>query len=265
MHNWRSPQSARRRRKEVQHHSVDLAAFCRTRELDRRSELVQPSSLREGSRTPGQSGKVRNHVINGMRTFANEPNADIGTFAKPVGGNIVKPTAPRRKEETFSALSCNPRYTRNLLWGSGDEDIGLTAKYSLYASPVPGPPASEFQNFDTLTTIHEFSHLFKIVTPINVDRFGFLLRDHPNRHFVDSVLRGLRDGFWPCADTHADEYPITRDFGNYPLKSEKGQKRKCWLSAQCQGRGTPHRAAALSKAAKMAANRASSSRRQLAS
>jgi len=53
--------------------------------------------------------------------------------------------------------------------------------------------------------------LFKIITPINVDRFEELLSDHPNPLFVHSVCDGLREGFWPWADTLKDGYPSSYD------------------------------------------------------
>jgi hypothetical protein len=50
-----------------------------------------------------------------------------------------------------------------------------------------------------------------VETPINVDEFESLLTNHPNPKFVQSVLKGFRDGFWPWADTKLGEYPDTWD------------------------------------------------------
>jgi hypothetical protein len=72
-----------------------------------------------------------------------------------------------------------------------------------------------------MKTIEENPHLFPIVTPINVDCFEELLATHPNQPYVKSVCTALREGFWPWADTHTDEYPITHDNSDRPLKSEK--------------------------------------------
>ena len=59
--------------------------------------------------------------------------------------------------------------------------------------------------------IHRHPELFKIVTPINVNRFETLLAMHLNQAFVKSVCRGLREGFWPWADTHLGKFPTTVD------------------------------------------------------
>jgi len=78
-------------------------------------------------------------------------------------------------------------------------------------------------------TISENPSLFKIVTPINVDRFEFLLNDHPNQPFVKSVYHGLQDGFWPFADTLKDGYPITHDAS---LPTPKDPAEASFLHAQ---------------------------------
>ncbi|TFY82031.1 hypothetical protein EWM64_g1982 [Hericium alpestre] len=67
-------------------------------------------------------------------------------------------------------------------------------------------------NEAALRTIAENPTLFKIVTPVDVDRFEALLVNHPNRPFVESVIYGLRHGFWPCSNADPDKYPSTRDF-----------------------------------------------------
>jgi hypothetical protein len=60
--------------------------------------------------------------------------------------------------------------------------------------------------------IQNNEHLFDIVTPINIDRFSSLLSNHPNKSYVRSVLKGLREGFWPWADTRHEDYPLTQDY-----------------------------------------------------
>ncbi|KIJ29249.1 hypothetical protein M422DRAFT_188756, partial [Sphaerobolus stellatus SS14] len=70
-----------------------------------------------------------------------------------------------------------------------------------------------------LETINQNPHLFKIVTPINISRFETLLQSHPNRPYVESVCRGLREGFWPHATIPADS-PDTFDYSDCPLSEE---------------------------------------------
>ncbi|EJD46511.1 hypothetical protein AURDEDRAFT_26158, partial [Auricularia subglabra TFB-10046 SS5] len=80
--------------------------------------------------------------------------------------------------------------------------------------PLPCPPPSEYRNADALKTVASRPDLFQIVTPINATRLKALLRDHPNRPFVASVIEGLTEGFWPLADTFRDGQASTYDFSD---------------------------------------------------
>ena len=60
-------------------------------------------------------------------------------------------------------------------------------------------------------SITDNPELFQVSTPIKVDVFEALLKDHPNPAFVKSVCTGLREGFWPWADTLSGGFPVTHD------------------------------------------------------
>lgn len=49
------------------------------------------------------------------------------------------------------------------------------------------------------------SPYIKVETPFNVDRLELLLSSHPNQPFVSSVMRSLREGFWPFYDAEWEE------------------------------------------------------------
>ncbi|KAJ7067286.1 hypothetical protein C8F01DRAFT_1208405 [Mycena amicta] len=88
--------------------------------------------------------------------------------------------------------------------------------------PLPRPAPHEFTPW-AMKTIHGNRHLFKIITPIKVDVLARLAEPHPNQPFVASVLRGLREGFWPWADTKPDTYPRTFDV-SLPLGGEREEE-----------------------------------------
>lgn len=104
-----------------------------------------------------------------------------------------------------------PRYMRYNYWGEDDASLKTLADWSITAQPLPSPPSAELTNPSVLKTVTENPHLFKIVTPIRVDIFKELLADHPNPAFVASVCKGLREGFWPFADTRIGKYPEKHD------------------------------------------------------
>src|SRR5258708_2594917 len=99
-----------------------------------------------------------------------------------------------------SVDGARPRFLR---FAFGCHDIGRTpsATYTESAQPIPSVPQGDYRYSDITSTIATHSHLFKIVTPIRVDRFEQLLTRHPNRSLVESVCHGLRVGFWPFANT----------------------------------------------------------------
>ncbi|KIJ32237.1 hypothetical protein M422DRAFT_184884, partial [Sphaerobolus stellatus SS14] len=111
------------------------------------------------------------------------------------------------------------RYTHGFLWSADEEPGTPSATSTLYAAPLPSPPKSELNNTTTWETINRYPHLFKIVTPINVTHFKGLLQHHPNQPYVQSVCRGLREGFWPHATIPPDS-PDTFDFSDRPQSEE---------------------------------------------
>ncbi|KIY52916.1 hypothetical protein FISHEDRAFT_34137, partial [Fistulina hepatica ATCC 64428] len=120
-----------------------------------------------------------------------------------------------RKSKDFLSRYA-PKYARNLVWVDATDDDSPPTKESLAETslsmpPVPTPPDNELSNSTALATIHNFPHLFSIVTPVRVDVFHELLQDHPNRSLVQSVCRGLCEGFWPWASTAGRSYPDTYD------------------------------------------------------
>ena len=104
-----------------------------------------------------------------------------------------------------------PRFVREYVWSDDQSPDVTTASFTETAPPVPSPPANEFLNSQKLQTIKSNLHLFRITTPIHIDRFRDLLTTHPNRPLVESVCDGLRVGFWPWAVTHNSEEPSVVD------------------------------------------------------
>ena len=104
----------------------------------------------------------------------------------------------------------HPKFARDLIWGSTADAISPAARYSILADPLPRPPPSELNNVVAGNTICDHPELFKITCNININHFAELLEEHPNQPFVQSVLVGLREGFWPWVESQ-DGYPITHD------------------------------------------------------
>ncbi|OJT12050.1 hypothetical protein TRAPUB_11402 [Trametes pubescens] len=104
-----------------------------------------------------------------------------------------------------------PRFLRSFIWDDRAASLKTFTSLSLTHPPVPDVPESVREDPVVNATLANHPELFKIVTPINVDRFEELLEDHPNQDFVKSVVHSLRNGFWPYADAKPADYPDTWD------------------------------------------------------
>ncbi|KAH9857232.1 hypothetical protein C2E23DRAFT_900451 [Lenzites betulinus] len=124
--------------------------------------------------------------------------------------SIRSANALRARSAAHDSIA-QPAFLRGLVW----DDLGAPARrfadVSLTHAPVPEVPKAVREDAVVNATLRAHPHLFKIVTPINVERFEELLQAHPNQAFVRSVTRSLREGFWPYADAKPDEYPDTWD------------------------------------------------------
>ena len=75
------------------------------------------------------------------------------------------------------------------MWDPAAAVRSRTVCWTENTEPLLSPPDAEFDNLEALSTIQTYPHLFRITTPINVDRFQSLLSSHPNQSFVLSVSR----------------------------------------------------------------------------
>jgi hypothetical protein len=100
-----------------------------------------------------------------------------------------------------------PPFFRGYLWSDHETSVTPSASATETADPLPTVPPSVLNDPIVTSTLQEHPDLFQIITPISIDCFEYLLRSHPNHPFVDSVLDGLRSGFWPCADELVEDYP----------------------------------------------------------
>ena len=133
---------------------------------------------------------------------------------------------------SLDLASERPKFFHNFLWRKEEITVTPSASATETAPPLPGPPPSEFLNQSAIKTIQNNPSLFSIVTPINVSRFESLLFSHPNRPLVESVIRGLREGFWPYADTSIEGFPDSWDESS--LQYNISPEAASFLDSQCR-------------------------------
>ena len=120
------------------------------------------------------------------------------------------PALPTSSSEV-PVTGMRPKHLRHNIWNPDSDFTPNTADWTLTAKPLEGPPQSALDDEPVTRTLRDNPHLFKVVTPVRVDVFEAYLASHPNRNFVDSVCRGLREGFWPWAVTPSPGFPTTND------------------------------------------------------
>lgn len=107
-----------------------------------------------------------------------------------------------------------PLFRRKFVWSRhhSNDTLSPAAAATEFADPLPSPPKSLLNNPEIQSTLRYLDQYIKVESPFNVDRFENLLIDHPNQPFVKSVMKGLREGFWPF------------DEGEWDLESKEFRK-----------------------------------------
>ena len=141
---------------------------------------------------------------------------------------MEKKTVRKGADEIYGL---QPKYLRHNLWAGSSSFTRSTVEWSETARPLPRPPPSELSNPFVNKTISDNPSLFQIRTPIKIDVFESLLTNHPNPNFVKSVCAGLREGFWPWADTSLGNAPLTHDESK-PMTDDL--KQSSFIREQCQ-------------------------------
>ena len=117
-----------------------------------------------------------------------------------------------------------PHFLRGLVWDDRNPPKHRLVDISLTHAPLPDVPDTILHDPLINNTLRSRPDLFQVVTPINIDVFQSLLADHPNPTFIASVIKGLRQGFWPFADGRPDDYPETWDETRAPLQDERAKQ-----------------------------------------
>lgn len=156
--------------------------------------------------------------IAGQRGIMERPNLKRKASEEHLDGSSLN-SHPPKLPDVFEPHAKRPRYLRDFIFNDDDSSTSPTALSSETDRPLPRPPPSEY-TLPVIKTIVQNRHLFKIITPINIEKFESLLTTHPNQLFVKSVIQGLRCGFWPWANTKQGKYPLTWDASDRPPKTD---------------------------------------------
>ena len=199
-----------------------------------REEWVRGQALVEGRTKSARTSTVP------MDASSPKTNASTSTPAKAAETvDMGKRTATKVINAPEHGMQ--PKYLRYNVWDPTSDFTPTTADWTEMATPLSRPPLSELVNPIATKTIREYPDLFKVITPIKVDIFESYLSTHPNQPFVRSICEGLREGFWPWADTTKPDYPAINDQAqSTPADKGKAQFLKDQLEVELtKGRFSP--------------------------
>jgi hypothetical protein len=104
-------------------------------------------------------------------------------------------TGLKRKATDILSL---PSFRRGFVWtDSSMDNVSPSALYTLTAPPLPDPPCHLVDDPKIQAALQAYKEHIRVETPFKVDKLESMLLSHPNRPFVESVMKGLREGFWP--------------------------------------------------------------------
>ncbi|VDC04894.1 unnamed protein product [Peniophora sp. CBMAI 1063] len=178
-------------------------------------------SARKASNLESRIGGVASGSGGGRSSARGPTTATTGTSA-PTASRLLTPSStvlpkprsdPVQSTRSLGPPLVGPRLNRGFLWEEDpflDSYVTPLATWTETAQPVPSPPLSVLNDPIANTTLASHPHLFAVVTPINIKNFESSLSSHPNQPYVQSVIRGLREGFWPYIDGDLDR-PLIRD------------------------------------------------------
>lgn len=81
------------------------------------------------------------------------------------------------------------------------------------AEPFKTPPLHLLQDPTLLSTLSTLQDFVATDTPFDIDKMELFLSNHPNQPFVKSIMKSLREGFWPFDDGEWNDY--SEDLDNY--------------------------------------------------
>jgi hypothetical protein len=138
--------------------------------------------------------------------------------AKAVEGpKSFKSSHPNKRKRTDNVFNLIPKFKHGFAWSDSSHNISPSALYTETAKPLPWPPEHLLNDPTIRAALGACKGHIEVKTPFDVDKLGAMLHDHPNQPLVESVLVGLRDGFWPF-DEGEWKIELEEVIGNYSTK-----------------------------------------------
>ena len=156
---------------------------------------------------------------------------DVTRFAEKGPVSLGNSSLKHKAADTLGS----PQFCHAFVWSDNSKDyVSPSALFTELAPPLPSPPQHLLDDPIIQESICSLGDAIKVDTPFNVDKFELLLTDHPNQPFVHSVMKGLREGFWPFdeGDWKAELEEVVPEYESNPEDAEAIRAfRDCEIAA----------------------------------
>lgn len=133
-------------------------------------------------------------------------------------------SASRPPGHSLAGIGASPRLRRRFHWPPPHLDPPRTPLLTstLLAPPLPSPPLRVLLHPESMATLSAHPHDFQYGPKLlKEDAFRLALAEHPNRPWVNSLLRSIKDGFWPSHSGQAPPPPTPSERARWtPSKAE---------------------------------------------
>jgi hypothetical protein len=153
---------------------------------------------------------------------------DVTRFTEKGPVSLSNPSLKRKAPVVLDS----PRFRCGFVWSDNSKDyISPSALFTESAPPLPSPPQRLLDDPVIQESIQSLGNAIKVDTPFDVKKFELLLTDHPNQPFVRSVMKGLREGFWPFdeGDWKVELEEVVPDYASDPEDAEA-----IWAFRDCE-------------------------------
>jgi hypothetical protein len=130
------------------------------------------------------------------------------------GPKSIDPPHPNKHKQTDNISNFVLKFKHGFAWSDSSHNISPSALYTETAKPLPRPPEHLLNDPVIQAALAACKNHIEVKTPFNVDKLGAMSHDHPNPPLVQSVLIGLRKGFWPF-DEGEWKIELEEVIGNY--------------------------------------------------
>ena len=127
-----------------------------------------------------------------------------------------------------------PRFRRRFLWTDTAGCRSPAALDTETAKPFVSPPSHLLEDPAIRSSLSELRGFINTDTPFDVDKLELFLSGHPNQPFVRSIIRSLREGFWPFDDGDWDE--DLENMGNYSSEELDLSPIRSFRDKECEAR-----------------------------